>query len=244
MNKRQKVIDILTRIIISILSLSLLCAAIWLAATHPITIYFCGALFVLLFTGSIFRVIFGDQDTSIWCLLDKHDFGGWEYASPDNCTQIQICYRDGKINGSKKISHQWMAWGQDSSDPCQNIRACERCQQNEKVKKHSWGDWKYVKPGSCEQVMVCEGCLEEKHRIQHDWQSWEFKDMKGCVRVCNQCAIEENNAHAWEYSRTESWERDGPGYKYTERLFENIYVCVNCKVESVERNHRYFPDTH
>ena len=245
MTKKQKEIDILTRITLSILSLSLLSAAIWLVATHPINSYFCGALFVLPVISRIFIGVFGDRDISIWCLLNEHDFRGWQYTSPNDCTQIQICHRDGTIKESKKISHQWGAWTQDSSDPCLHIRECERCHQNEKEIKHSWGNWKYVKPESCEQVMTCQGCHKEMKQVEHDWKSWEFKDMNGCARACSRCAIEENNAHIWKYSRTEHWDQDGPGYKYTEHMSEEIDICVNCEVESVERNnYRDFPNTH
>ena len=61
------------------------------------------------------------------CSFGWHDWGPWEYESPENCTQVRICRRGGHKHPEERvIIHDWGSWEYIYNNKCDQKRKCRR----------------------------------------------------------------------------------------------------------------------
>jgi hypothetical protein len=113
------------------------------------------------------------------CTLGLHDWGPWEYESPDSCTQVRVCRRNGHKHPEERVNHDWGPWEYEFPENCTQVRVCRRGYKHQEQRTSH--DWEEIERDEAEEYMHgtlkvyvtityrCKRCGETKVHTEKDW---------------------------------------------------------------------------
>ena len=126
------------------------------------------------------------------CLLKLHNWGNWQYESPERCTQVQVCNRCGRKRHGEQKAHNWGEWRYVNS--CIQVQICNRCGQESHQEEHDWELIESKETGSSDHVSP--GSYYDTHRLHTVTTYWEN------TLQCKKCGMKKTEHGA----STDEWE--------------------------------------